>query len=192
MPRPQCVKNEWRYTSTLDASLRGFHRDNILLNLILCHYGVSIKQILNCQSPINFCTSVILKGGSSVVSIVTKLWAGWFRVRIQAGGNTYPVSKCQTSSEAHPASYLMIIQGKGQGNWLQHDVDHSVCLAVRLRGAILLLPPNWPSLHGQGQLYHYCHSCCQLCKKPDPKRFWFAPKILWLCPPPVINHCLLS
>jgi len=36
---------------------------------------------------------------------------------------------------------------QGQGDCLQHDTDHSMCLALRFRisGAIPLLP--WPSLH---------------------------------------------
>ena len=76
---------------------------------------------------------------------MAKLWAGRSRLRILAAGNTYPFSKCQISSEAHPASYSMSIRGKGWRNWLQHDVDHSICLALRLREAILLLPPPSPS-----------------------------------------------
>jgi len=58
--------------------------------------------------------------------------------------------------------------GKGWWDWLQHHVDHSMCLALRLRisWAIPLLPPAG-LLFKDWQIYHYCQFCCQLCKKPD-------------------------
>ena len=100
----------------------------------------------NCLSPMNFCNRIFLYGGSSVVSIVTKLWAAWSRVQIPAGAtvltqNIRPVLKLipppiQWVSEA-------ITPRHWQRDWLQHDVEHSVCLAVRVRinGAIPLFPP---------------------------------------------------
>jgi hypothetical protein len=60
-------------------------------------------------------------------------------------------SKHKTSARAHPAYYSMGIRGNfpraGVGDWLQHDIDHSMYLALRLRisGAIPLLRP--PGLH---------------------------------------------
>jgi len=59
-------------------------------------------------------------------------------------------SKHQTRSGVHAPSHSKGIRGNypkaGAGDWLQHDVDHSMFLAVRLRinAATPHLPPKWP------------------------------------------------
>jgi len=62
---------------------------------------------------------------------------GW-RVRSSNRGRGKGLSlKHHTNSGVHPPSYSKGIRGnyprQGQGDWLQHDVDHAMCLAVRLR-----------------------------------------------------------
>ena len=116
--------------------------------------------------------------GSSVV-IAMKLWAGWSRVRITAGATVFPQNSGLVLKPIHPPIQLVsvaITPGGLQRDWLQNDIDHSMCLAFRLRinGATPLLPPQVSFISWTWQV------CCQLCKKPDPKRSWCHSKILWL------------
>ena len=62
-------------------------------------------------SPINFCTSVSLKGHSSVFSIVTPLWAVRSGVRIPAGARNFSLHEHMTISGAHPAPYSVGVRG---------------------------------------------------------------------------------
>ena len=54
---------------------------------------ISNNEIYNCLSPINVCTSVFLKEGSTVVRQVSKLRAGQSGVRISAGARDFSLLK---------------------------------------------------------------------------------------------------
>jgi len=73
---------------------------------------------------------------------------------------------------------------RGWGDWLQHDVDHIMCLALRLRigGAIPLLPP--PGLHFMDR-YNFTITACfvvNCVRSLMPNVYGVLPKILLLCP----------
>jgi len=81
---------------------------------------------------------------------VTKLRAGWARVQIQAGARDFSQNTRPPLEPTQPPIQLIsevIAPRWGREDWLQQDIDHSMCLALRLRrsGAIPLLPP--PGLH---------------------------------------------
>jgi len=67
-----------------------------------------------------------------------KLWAGWSGVRIPA------VARVVLSSIQPPVQWVSdaVTPRQRQRGWLQSDVDHSMCPALRLRvnGAISPLP----------------------------------------------------
>jgi len=118
--------------------------------LISCHQEISNNDIYNRLSPIKVCTSVFLKGGSIIVRQVTKWRAGRSGVRILAGTQDFSQNTRPALEPTQPPNQLLseaISPGRGQGDWLQHDVHHLMCLDLRLRisGAIPLLPP--PGLH---------------------------------------------
>jgi hypothetical protein len=64
--------------------------------------------------------------------------------------------------------------GKGGGAWCW-------TLTPQLALGLYFYSPCTPAWHGQEELYHLF--CCQLCKMPDPERFWCRKKFLWLCQP---------
>ena len=85
-----------------------------------------------------------------VVRQVTKVWTAQSGVRIPAGARDFSQNIRPVLEPTQPTiiwASEVISPGQGQGDWLQHDIDHSMCLALRLRisGAIPLLPP--PGLH---------------------------------------------
>jgi len=76
-----------------------------------------------------------------------KLWAGWSGVRIPAGATVFLLNIRPVLKPNEPSIQWVsqtITPRRWQQDWLQHDVDHSVCLAVRLRtnAAKPLLPPH--------------------------------------------------
>jgi hypothetical protein len=90
------------------------------------------------------CLYLCFLEGRNIVRQVTKLRAGQARVRIQAGARDSSQNIRPALEPTQPPIQLIseaISPVQGQ-DWLQHDVDHSMCLALRLRinGAIPLLP----------------------------------------------------
>jgi hypothetical protein len=92
---------------------------------------------------------------------VTKLLPAWSGVRILVGATVFPRNIRPVLKPILPPIQWVsdaITPRQRQGNWLQHAVEHSVCLAVRLRinGAIPLLPPQVASFHGSGRFIVKC------------------------------------
>jgi len=173
VPSSAQVKNEWHYTSTppIYVSKACTGTTSLFWTLILCHLEITNNEIYNCPSPINACTSEMLKGRSIVARQVTKLRAGESAVWVSARSRDFsPIIRPALKLTQPPVWSVseVISSGWGPGEWLQHDIDHTMSSPeVKNKWSYTSTPPTWPSFLGQGQLYSYCLFCCQLFKKPD-------------------------
>ena len=70
---------------------------------------------------------ICLRSQSSIIDIAARLWAGWPGARILIEARDFSlVQNIQTSSEAYPASYLMVTEFLSGVKWLKHEVvNHS-------------------------------------------------------------------